>query len=173
MRRARVFLCVLAGAAVCAGAGPTAAQDASEALRPCKAADLIGTWEVIRFGTAPSFPVNRRDPDFYPYQQYVFAANATARHLTSQTRITPEHHRTLLAATPPATWAVNGEGKLLLQHPGATWLETAACAVLRKEVIDPRSRVPALPGDVLLTHYDADKPVMRRQLRKLDGLLPE
>jgi len=170
VRRVRVLLCVLAGAAVCAGAAPAAAQDASDALRPCKAVDLLGAWEVIRFGAAPSFPVNRRDPYFYPFQRYVFAANATVRHLTSETRITPEGHRTLVAATPPATWAVNGEGKLLLQHPGATWVETAACAVLRKEVIDPRSQVPALPGDVLLTHYDADKPVMRRQLRKLDGL---
>lgn len=168
-RRARVLLCVLAGAAVCAGAASAVAQDATEALRPCRPADLIGAWEVIRFGAAPSFPVNRRDPYFYPYQRYVFAANATVRHLTSQTRITPEAHRALLAATSPATWAVDGEGKLLLQHPGATWLETAACAVLTKEVIDPRSRVPALPGDVLLTHQDADTPVMRRQLRKLDG----
>ena len=171
MRRARAFLCVLAGAAVCAGAGSVLAQDAADALRPCKPGDLIGTWEVIRFGTAPAVRVDRSDPSFYPHQRYVFASNATVRHLTSQTRITPADHRALLAATGPATWAVDGAGKLLVQKEGATRLETAACAVLTKEVVDPRSRVPAMPGDLLLTHYDtADKPVMRRQLRKLDGL---
>lgn len=171
MRRARVFLCVLAAAAVCAGAGSAVAQDAADALRPCKAADLIGTWEVIRFGTVPAFLVDRSDPYFYPYQRYVFATNATVRHLTSQTRITPADHRALLAATAPATWAVDGAGKLLVLKEGAIQLETATCAVLTKEVVDPRSRVPAMPGDLLLTHYDtADKPVMRRQLRKLDGL---
>lgn len=171
MRRARVLLCVLAGAAVCAGAGSVLAQDAADALRPCKPGDLIGTWEVIRFGIAPAFLVDRSDPSFSPHQRYVFAANATVRHLTSPTRITPADHRALLAATAPATWAVDGAGKLLVQKEGATRLETAACAVLTKEVVDPRSRVPAMPGDLLLTHYDtADKPVMRRQLRKLDGL---
>jgi len=171
VRRARVLLCVLAGAAVCAGAGSVLAQDAADALRPCKPGDLIGTWEVIRFGIAPAFLVDRSDPSFSPHQRYVFAANATVRHLTSPTRITPADHRALLAATAPATWAVDGAGKLLVQKEGATRLETAACAVLTKEVVDPRSRVPAMPGDLLLTHYDtADKPVMRRQLRKLDGL---
>ena len=171
MRRARVLLCVLAGAAVCAGAGSVLAQDAADALRPCKPADLIGAWEVIRFGAAPAVLVDRSDPYFYPHQRYVFASNATVRHLTSRTKITPADHRALLAATAPATWAVDGAGKLLVQKEGATRLETAACAVLTKEVVDPRSRVPAMPGDLLLTHYDtADKPVMRRQLRKLDGL---
>jgi len=171
VRRARVLLCVLAGAAVCAGAGSVLAQDAADALRPCKPGDLIGTWEVIRFGIAPAFLVDRSDPSFSPHQRYVFAANATVRHLTSPTRITPADHRALLAATAPATWAVDGAGKLLVQKEGATRLETAACAVLTKEVVDPRSRVPAMPGDLLLTHYDtADTPVMRRQLRKLDGL---
>ena len=171
MRRARVLLCVLAGAAVCAGAGSALAQDAADALRPCKPADLIGAWEVIRFGAAPAVLVDRSDPYFYPHQRYVFASNATVRHLTSRTKITPADHRALLAATAPATWAVDGAGKLLVQKEGATRLETAACAVLTKEVVDPRSRVPAMPGDLLLTHHDtADKPVMRRQLRKLDGL---
>lgn len=171
MRRARVLLYVLAGAAVCAGAGSAVAQDAADALRPCKAADVIGTWEVIRFGTAPAFLVDRSDPSFYPYQRYVFASNATVRHLTSKTKITPADHRALVATTAAATWAVDGAGKLLVQKAGATRLETAACAVLTKEVVDPRSRVPAMPGDLLLTHHDAaDTPVMRRQLRKLDGL---
>ena len=170
MRRA-LATAVLLGVAICTPAGRVAAQDEKDALRPCTPADLVGAWEVVRFGTAPAVRVERNDPEFYPYQRYVFASNATARHFTSKTRITAADHRALVAATPAATWAVDGEGKLLVQREGATRLETAACAVLTKEVVDPRSRVPAMPGDVLLTHYDAaDKPVIRRQLRKLDGI---
>lgn len=156
--------------AACVISAPAFAQDAADALRPCRPADLIGAWEVIRFGTARAVPVDPSDPYFYPYQRYVFASNATVRHLTSKTRITQADHRALLTATAPATWAVDGAGKLLVQKEGATRIEAAACAVLTKEVVDPRSRVPAMPGDLLLTHYDAaDRPVMRRQLRKLDG----
>lgn len=170
VRRAFAVL-VLLGVVLCVPAGPVPAQEEKDALRPCKPADLIGAWEVIRFGAAPAVLVDRSDPYFYPYQRYVFASNATVRHLTSRTKITPAAHRALLAATAPATWAVDGAGKLLVQTEGAPRLETAACAVLTKEVVDPRSRAPAMPGDLLLTHYDtADQPVMRRQLRKLDGL---
>ncbi len=155
--------------AACVISAPALAQDAADALRPCKPADLVGAWEVIRFGIARAVAVDQGDPYFYPHQRYVFASNATVRHLTSRTKIAPADHRALLAATAPATWAVDGAGKLLVQQEGATRLETAACVVLTKEVVDPRSRVPAMPGDLLLTHYDAaDRPVMRRQLRKLD-----
>lgn len=171
MRGVLALLCVVTTAAVCADAGPARAQDAADALRPCKAADLIGAWDVIRFGVVPTVRIDRSDPAFYPHQRYVFGANATLRHLTSRTRITPAVHRALLGTAPSATWAVDGEGKLLVQWEGATRLETAACAVLTQEVLDPRGRVPALPGDLLLTHHDVtDTPVMRRQLRKRAGL---
>ena len=169
MSRARASL-ALCAVACCLAAGAARAEDEREALRPCKAADLIGAWEVVRFGTAPSFLVDRTDPNFYPFQRFVFASNATMRHLTSNTRIARADHRALLAETAPVTWAVDGDGKLLLQKEGAVRLETIACAVLVKEVVDPKRRVPALAGDVLLTHYDAGTPVMRRQLRKLAGL---
>jgi len=169
-RASLVVVCAVAGVAACAGAVPAVAEEAAEALRPCAAGDLLGAWEVVRFGVSRSFPVDRRDPYFYRHQRYVFAADATVRHLRSEARITPEAHRRLLAATPATTWAVDGEGKLLLPGPGAARLERADCAVLTRKVIDPRSQVPALPGDVLLTHYDGGRPVMRRQLRKLDDL---
>jgi hypothetical protein len=155
---------------LCLAAGAVRAEDESAVLRPCKAADLIGAWEVVRFGTAPSFVVDRTDPYFSPFQRFVFSSNATLRHLTSSTRIAPADHQALLAAAATVTWAVDGAGQLLLQKEGEARLETIACAVLVKEIVDPKSRLPAPPGDVLLTHYDADKPVMRRQLRKLAGL---
>jgi hypothetical protein len=171
VRHARLLQSLLAGVALCTAAGPAAAQEMADVTRPCKQADLIGTWEVIRQGAAPSVRVDRSDPAFSPYQRLVFSANATVRQLTSQTKITVEEHRTLLAGAAPATWAVDGDGRLLILHEGETRVERSACLVLTKEVMDPRRRAPALAGDILLTRYDAaDKPVMRRQLRKLDGL---
>lgn len=171
MRRARLLQGLLAGAALGTAAGLAAAQEMADVTRPCKQADLVGAWEVIRFGAAPPVRVDRSDPAFYPYQRLVFGANATLRHLTSQTKITADRHRALLAGAAPATWAVDGAGRLLLLREGDTRLERSACLVLTKEVRDPRSRAPALVGDILLTRYDAvDTPVMRQQLRKLDGL---
>jgi hypothetical protein len=41
--------------------------------------------------------------------------------------------------------------------------------VLIQAVRDPRSQVPAMPGDVLLTDQGADeRPVARRLLRRLE-----
>ena len=155
----------------CFAAGPAIGQEEKDALRPCTMAELVGTWEVIRFGAARSARVDRSDPYFYPHQRYVFSADATMRHLTSQTPMTPATHRALLSSATPSTWAVDGKGRLLMQREGEPRLETAACEVLTREVIDPKSGVASPPGDVLLTHGDpADKPVMRRQLRRLDRL---
>jgi len=45
-----------------------------------------------------------------------------------------------------------------------------ACQILLAKVSDPRSPVPGLPGDLLLTHYGEDgKPIARRLLRKMSG----
>src|SRR5207244_1044681 len=68
--RALVVLAALA-------ARPAVAQEEKGVLRPCTTAELVGTWEVIRFGTAPSARVDRSDPYFYPHQRYVFSADAT------------------------------------------------------------------------------------------------
>ncbi len=139
--------------------------------RPCTQADLIGTWEVVRFGTVPSLHVDRSEPVFFPYQRYVFGTNATVRHLASQTKITRDAHKALLATAVAGTWAVDGDGRLMLLRDGQASLEQSACLVLVKEVEDRKRRAHSRPGDILLTDYDAaSQPVMRRQLRKLRGL---
>jgi hypothetical protein len=147
------------------------AQEEKDVLRPCTTADLVGTWQVIRLGVAPSARVDRRDPYFYQHQRYVFSANATMRHLTSTSPITPAAHRALLARATPTTWALDAEGRLVMQRDGEVRVETATCEVLTRNVIDPRTGMPSWPGDVLFTHRDrGDTPVVRRQLRRLTGL---
>jgi hypothetical protein len=171
VRRARiVLLVVLAGAAVGAGTAPSAAQELADVTRPCRAADLLGAWEVIRLGTAAGVRVDRSDPAFYPHQRYVFYKNATLRYLASQTRITAESQRALLATAAVGTWAVDDGGRLLVLHEGEARLDRSACLVLVKEVQDPKNRARSLAGDVLLTTYDAaGQSALRRQLRKLGG----
>ena len=163
-RRVVLALAVLAGF----GTGLAVAQEAKDVLRPCAPADLVGTWEVIRFAVVAPARVDRSDPYFYPYQRYVFSANATMRHLTSKTRITPALQRALLSRAVPTAWSVDGTGRLVVERQGEVGPEAAACEVLTREVIDPRSGVASPPGDVLLTHKDdANRPMMRHQLRRL------
>src|SRR2546428_13241980 len=91
-------------------------------------------------------------------------------HPPSKTPMTPAAHRALLSTATPSRWAVDGKGRLLMQREGETRLETAACEVLTKEVIDPKTGVASPPGGVLLTRpRRAPKPRMRRHLRRLDG----
>jgi len=147
-----------------------AVDDPREALRPCTRADLIGTWAMIRLGTASSVRVDATDPYFYPYQRYAFSADRRMRHLTATVPVGPEEQRTILSAPATITWSVDDRGRLLTRKNGAAAPEVDACQILLAKVSDPRSPVPGLPGDLLLTHYGEDgKPIARRLLRKMSG----
>jgi hypothetical protein len=149
------------------------ADEIGEALRRCTRADLIGTWAVIRFGTAPAAPGAPAPPAARPHQRYVFEADSGLRHLASGSPITRDDHRAMLAAPAAATWAVDDRGRLLITRDGAAGPEVNDCQVLVAKVNDPRSTVAALPGDLLLTQYDQnDRPIARRLLRKIARLRP-
>jgi hypothetical protein len=153
-------------------AGPArAAEDAArEVLRPCTRGDLIGVWAMIRLGTAPSVRADASDPAFYPYQRYAFSADRGLRHLTAPAPVGPEEQKAILSAPATITWTIDDKGRLLTRKAGAPAPEIDACQILLAKVSDPRSPVPGLPGDLLLTHYGEDgKPVVRRLLRKMSG----
>jgi len=163
-------LAVLAALLVRPGTNAVAADDLRDALRPCTRGDLIGTWAMIRLGTAPSVRVDPSDPYFYPYQRYAFSADRSMRHLTATVPVGPEEQQAILSAPPTTTWTVDDKGRLLTRKSGATAPEVDACQLLLAKISDPRSPVPGLPGDLLLTHYSEDgKPVARRLLRKMSG----
>jgi hypothetical protein len=152
------------------GVVAAATVDAQEedALRPCRRADLIGFWRVIRFGFAVGAEIDRGDPAYQAHQRYVFNANATMAYTATDTPPTAAEHRALLLAPAPVTWAVDARGRLLRHEAGATRASTSACQVVTREVRDPRSKVPVLPGDVLLTDQgDNERPLTRRLLRRL------
>ena len=151
-------------------AGQSRRPDVASAFRPCARADLIGAWQVLRLGVAPAFGVDKADPAYFAHQRYVFDANANLYQLTSTKTITPDEQRALLVATPPVTWAVDAEGRLLTQRAGEPRLDNSACQVILVETKDPRSDIHPGPGDVLLTLFADGKPVVRRLLRRVDKL---
>jgi hypothetical protein len=66
------------------------------------------------------------------------------------------------------TWALDGGGRLMRQQAGVSRVATSECRVVTRAVQDPRSTVPAMPGDVLLTDQGADeRPITRRLLRRV------
>ena len=157
-------------------ASPAAAQsgqpDVANAFRPCARGDLVGVWQVLRMGVVRTFPVDKSDPAYFPHQRYVFDASANLYYLTSTKMITPDEQRALLAATAPVTWAVDEEGRLLTQRAGEPRLDNSTCQMVLVQTRDPKSDIPAGPGDVLLTLFADGKPVIRRLLRRLDKLPP-
>jgi hypothetical protein len=149
-------------------AGPALAQEA-DVLRPCRRADLIGFWRVIRFGFATGTAVDRSAPAYRMHQRYVFNANATMAYSASDVPPTPDEHRAMLLAPAATTWAVDAGGRLLRHDPGAARAETSECRVVTQALPDPRGKVPAMPGDVLLTDQAEDeRPITRRLLRRLE-----
>jgi hypothetical protein len=168
MRRRRLWP-ALALAGVIAVPAPGQAADAGDVLRPCRRADLIGFWRVIRFGFATGASVDRSAPTYRMHQRYAFNANATMAYSAWEAPPTPEEQRAMLLTPAATTWALDAEGRLRRSEPGATRTETSECRVLIQAVRDPRSQVPAMPGDVLLTDQGADeRPVARRLLRRLE-----
>jgi hypothetical protein len=158
----------LALAAVVSLAAAAAAAEPENPFRPCRWADLVGVWEVIRFGIASGAPVDRSDPEYLPHQRYAFNANATAAYIAAASPPTPAEVQAWLAVPPEVTWALDTAGRLVRQRAGAAQLDTSECRVLTQPLRDLRTPVPALPGDVLLTDQGADeRPIARRLLRKL------
>jgi len=148
-------------------AAPAFAQE-EDVLRPCRRGDLIGFWQVIRFGFAVGATVDRSDPGYRTHQRYVFNANATMAYAASDVVPSPDEQRKLLLAPSPVTWALDDEGRLLRQEANAPGVSRSGCQVVTRRVRDPRSPVPAMPGDVLLTDQGEDeRPITRRLLRKV------
>jgi hypothetical protein len=148
-------------------AGPVVGQE-GEALRPCRRADLIGLWGVIRFGFASGARVDRGDPAYLPYQRYLFNADATMAYAAADVPPTLEQQQALRRAPASATWAVDARGRLTRRTAGSARVEISDCRVITRTVRDPRSSLPGLPGDVLLTDQREDEsPIARRLLRKL------
>jgi hypothetical protein len=158
----------VAVAVVALACGPAPAQEGEAVLRPCRRADLLGHWQVIRFGFASGAQVDRADPAYGPYQRYVFNANATMAYVAAAVAPSADEERAFARAPAAVTWALQPGGRLLRQRAGAARVETSECRVVTQVLRDARSPVFALPGDVVLTDQGEDaRPIARRLLRRL------
>lgn len=147
---------------------PAAAQEDAAALRPCLREDLLGLWQVIRFGFASGATVDRADPAYQPHQRYVFHADATMAYAATATAPTDAAERALVRAPAPVRWALEPDGRLRRERGGAMEAETSECRVVTQPLRDSRSPILALPGDVVLTDQDETaRPIARRLLRRL------
>ena len=166
----RAPLAALALALAAALAPAAWAQDAA-ALRPCRADDLPGVWEVVRLRASSSWPVDRSQPYYFQFQRYVFTADGRARHLTATMPIGPAQHEVMVSTPATARWSLDERGWLTLDKEHGP-PDVSQCQMVERQIVDSRQRVTANPGEVLLTYYSKNAPVMRRQLAKHPTLTP-
>jgi hypothetical protein len=147
---------------------PARDDPAQPPLRPCRRADLLGHWQVIRSGIASGASPGGAELARAPFQRYVFHPDATMAFLAAATPPTEEQELAFARGPAVDTWTLQPGGRLLRQPPGAARVQTSECRVVRAVLRDSRSPVLALPGDVVLTDQDeASRPIARRLLRKL------
>ena len=159
----RAPLAVLALAA--AVLAPAARAQETDALRPCRAEDLPGVWDVVHLRASSSWPVDRSQPYYFQFQRYVFAADGGARHLTATMPIGPAQHEAMVSAPTTARWTLDTRGWLTIDKAEGP-PDVSQCQVVERTIVDSRQRVTAAPGELLLTYYSKSAPVMRRQLAK-------
>ena len=150
---------------------PAAWAQETAALRPCRAEDLPGVWDVVRLRAKRSWPVDRSQPEYFQYQRYVFTADGHARHLSATMPIGPEQHAVMVDTPATSRWTVDERGWLTLDNVRGT-PEVSECQVVERQIVDSRQRVTASPGELLLTYYSKSAPVMRRQLARHPTLIP-
>jgi hypothetical protein len=147
------------------------AQDAP-ALRPCRAEDMTGVWEVVRLRASPSWPIDRSQPYYFQFQRYVFTADGGARHLTATMPIGAAQHEAMAGVPAGARWTVDARGWLtIVKEEGLP--EVSQCQVVERPILDSQQRLTASPGELLLTYYSKSAPVMRRQLARNPALVPK
>ena len=150
---------------------PAAWAQETAALRPCRAEDLPGVWDVVRLRAKPSWPVDRSQPEYFQYQRYVFTADGHARHLSATMPIGPAEHAEMVGTPATSRWTVDQRGWLTLDNVRGM-PDVSQCQVVERQIVDSRQRVTASPGEVLLTYYSESAPVMRRQLARHPTLTP-
>jgi hypothetical protein len=141
------------------------------ALRPCRADDLPGVWEVVRLRVSSSWRVDRSQPYYFQFQRYVFNSDGRARHLTATMPIGATQHDVMVRSPLTLRWTVDERGWLTLDKEEGP-PEVSQCQVVERQIVDSRKRVTAIPGEILLTYYSNKAPVIRRQLRKHPTLVP-
>ena len=128
---------------------------------PCGQQDVVGTWSLVRL-RPNNGPAPERDPDFLPYQVWVFTPGGKFVKMSRATPFKKEDY----AAVPTisqdqlldTTYTVfENKAALMLYPKGAPTPYLFSCFVVVSPHQDERRQVDMRPGDLLL------------DLRTLDG----
>ena len=128
-----VFLSVFLMASIAWGA-------VDKASRPAIKKDVVGVWELVSVHPV----LDSRDPVYYPYQRFVFNANATMKYMVSEKPFTKEWLDKFSKQAPEIDFRVDGRGILSLMWQKKPHQESAICAfVLQNVPADVLAKVPA------------------------------
>ncbi len=139
------------------------------ASRPCGPIDLIGTWQLVGYGSPRQ--LNRTDaPYAFPYQVFRFAEDGTLQSAHSRTafRETPEQVFTRLPTVLSYEMHPMQTGVVVVKRPDVDEAaETWFCRTLTIDQIDLTHRTLLRRGDVVLTLVGkSGAPLFTRHLRK-------
>jgi hypothetical protein len=165
--RAPLAALALAAAAL----APAAWAQETTALRPCRADDLPGVWDVVRLRASRSWRIDRSQPSYYQFQRYVFTTDGRARHLTATMPIGAAQHEAMVGTPATSRWSLDERGWLTLDTEQGP-RDVSQCQVVERPIVDSKQNVTAMPGELILTHYSQNRPAMRRQLAKHPTLTP-
>ena len=98
--------------------------------RPAVKKDLVGTWELV--SVRPIHDAS--DPVFYPYQRYVFNADASMKYMVSEKPFTKEWLDKFVKQPREIDYRVDEKGVLSLIWQNKPHQESAICAYGLKDV---------------------------------------
>lgn len=130
-----------------------------KASRQAVKADLVGTWEMV--SVRPIHDAS--DPVFYPYQRYVFNADASMKYMVSEKPFTKEWLDKFVKQPREIDFRVDEKGILYLIWQSKPHQEMAICALVLKDVpqevlakvpVDKRKGLPK-KGDLTLSFLNS------------------
>lgn len=160
---------------VCAGLLflANAASASEKASRPCTKEDLIGVWEMV--GVSPV--LDKKDPVFFPYQNFVFNQDSSMKSMVSQEPFTKEWVNKFKKQPVEIDYTLSDKGLLTLTWQNRPHSEQAICATVLSDVpADILSKIPAeerahLPtkGNVAISYLNGEGKIIYRKILQKVG----
>lgn len=147
-------------------AGIAAAQSKEIQYQPCTKEDLIGAWELVT-SDAPAADPTSKGQKWSAYQYFIFYDHGRLTHVTFKKPPSARDKQRARRFQPRSTYALDGQGGLIIQHPNGTG-QLAVCGIVLEEREALGLRV--LPRDVFLGYLAPGGAALARQLllRKSD-----
>jgi len=165
-RRGCVVLLAYVLTSLLAGIATAQSQSRDIQYRPCTKDDLIGAWELVKSDSPPADPT-AKGQKWSAYQYFIFYDHGRLSHVTFKKPMSPRDKERARRFQPRSTYALDGQGGMIIQHPDGTG-QLAVCGIVLEEREALGLRV--FPGDVFLGYLAPGGAALARQLllRKSD-----